>query len=150
MPANLYLDDHCNASLGLSPTPHFFFSVSLWLPYFVHWDAPFALHALVGGGEPLPTREGPSGGLQAGWVTNRCNMLSPLTYRCFCQQDELGWPGTSAAAVYLVIPGKLEMLGTQPVLTFDLLRSCLPLVFSSLANGHSPWARSGQVIYLLH
>lgn len=50
----------------------------------------------------------------------------------------------------MAILGKLEMLETYPVLTFDLLRSCFPLVFSSLANGHSPWAGCGQVIYLLY
>lgn len=67
--------------------------------------------------------------------------------------NKINWAGQPLLQqlfVYLAILGKLEMLGTYPALTFDLLRSCLLLVFSSLANGHSPWAGSGQVIYLLY
>ena len=116
MPANLYLDDHCNASLVLSPTPHIFFFCKPLIALLCALGCPVCSPCFGGGWGTTPTHEGPSGGLQAGEVTNRYSTLSPLTYRFFCQQDELGWPGTSAAAVYLVIPGKLEMLGTQPVL----------------------------------
>ena len=151
MPANLYLDDHCNASLVLSPTAHiFFFSVSLWLPYFVHWDAPFALHALVGGGEPLPhMKDLPGGCRQEKWLTDTARYhLLPIA----SSVNKMNWAGQALLRQLFTwsFQASLRCWEHSQSSTFDLLRSCLPLVFSSLANGHSPWARSGQVIYLLH